>query len=206
VPTEDRPANDNIWSRGKDILTLKIPGNPSHIWLMHGSFFEHTNWADLRIFLWSHPSNHPRLQVTLLLVRHPPPPPNSACFISELLRQFLVLPAVRQPLPKDAYFDTRLDSLRRGEPLTLARISARIPLESSSPLKGRRTNAATHARPRTKRRVVSDEESITSPTTPPSFSTFGCQLRPDFQHYPIGVIPRVYRPLVFNHHPNAPWT
>jgi len=48
---EDHPVDDNIWSLGKDILVLKIPGNPSHIWLTHVSFFEPTSWEDQRIFL-----------------------------------------------------------------------------------------------------------------------------------------------------------
>jgi len=49
---EDHLVDDNIWSPGRDILVLKILGNPSHIWLTHISFFERTNWVDQRIFLW----------------------------------------------------------------------------------------------------------------------------------------------------------
>jgi len=57
VPIEDSLVNDNIWSLGKATPALKILGNPSHIWLMLGSFFEHTNWDGQRIFLRLHPSN-----------------------------------------------------------------------------------------------------------------------------------------------------
>jgi len=49
--TEDRQVDGNTWSLGKDILVPKTLGNPNHTWFMHVSFFAHTNWADLRIFL-----------------------------------------------------------------------------------------------------------------------------------------------------------
>jgi len=50
--TEERLADDNIWSLGKDTLAPKILGNPNHIWFTHVSFFGRTSWADRRIFLW----------------------------------------------------------------------------------------------------------------------------------------------------------
>jgi len=69
VPIEGPLVDDNTWSLGKDTLALKIPGNPSHIWSTHGSFFRHTNWEDLRIFLRSCPSNRPRfLEILPFLV------------------------------------------------------------------------------------------------------------------------------------------
>jgi len=205
---EEHLADDNTWSLGRDTLVPKILGNLSHIWFMHISFFEHTNWEDLRIFLRSHPSN-------LSMIPSDSPPSRStillrprSCFrLKTVATVPQCAPCCTSAFSKIICFDTCLCSLRRGEPLTRARTSVRIPLESSSSLKGRRTNAAMHARPRTKRRVVSDEESITSPTTPPlSFSTFGSQLRLDFGIIHSGSFPGYRRPSFFNRRPNASWT